>query len=319
MCSAVNARYAREIKTSFPYPIAASFVRLFTDECLDPGSLRLKHILATAEAAARFLGILVLCECREHLEDKGIPAPPALGADFVQRFKRVTWGNWLHFAREGLKWLSEQEADLVVQELPGFYFQTAPAESEAARALGELLTTRNDMSHGNIQATHASEFRALCEQTYPRLETVLEALAFLLDYEVTFVSQIEVLKRRRKDPHFRHRLKRICGDSDNFAGERANLSPFLDSRSIVLRHLDDHRTLSLDPLLVYEEAAGKAPDIFFYNGMESPDAAEYAACRQGGTFRSSACERAAEIAEELQVFLTLCSREPQQQEATHGD
>ncbi len=30
-------RYTREIINGFPYPIAAMFVKLRTDECLDPG------------------------------------------------------------------------------------------------------------------------------------------------------------------------------------------------------------------------------------------------------------------------------------------
>ena len=34
-------RYAREIINGFPYPIAAMFVKLRTDECLDPGPNRL--------------------------------------------------------------------------------------------------------------------------------------------------------------------------------------------------------------------------------------------------------------------------------------
>jgi hypothetical protein len=33
----MKERYARDITSHFPYPIAAPFARLRTDECLDPG------------------------------------------------------------------------------------------------------------------------------------------------------------------------------------------------------------------------------------------------------------------------------------------
>lgn len=58
----MKERYAREIISNFPYPIASYFVRLRTDECLDPGPLRLKYILATAETIGRFLGMITLCQ-----------------------------------------------------------------------------------------------------------------------------------------------------------------------------------------------------------------------------------------------------------------
>lgn len=82
------------------------------------------------------------------------------------------------------------------------YFDRRSKQSPAAQALGELLTLRNSLNHDKIKAMYPHEFRALCEDAYPRLETVLEALETLLDYELTFVSQIEVLKRRKKDPSY---------------------------------------------------------------------------------------------------------------------
>lgn len=309
----MKARYVREIKANFPYPIAAIFKRLFTDDCLDPGPWRLKYIIDTAEAVARFLGVLVLCECREHLEGKDIPVPESLNVDFNIRFKRVSWGNWLHFAREGLKWLQQNQARLIVEELPDFYFKVLPQESDAANALSELLTIRNGLSHGKIQPIHQYEYKKLCDQTYPLLETVLDAMEFLLDYELTYVSRIEVKKRRKREPKFLHRFKKICGDSDCFPGDEEKLALFMDPRNLVFVNLENHRYLNLNPLLLYEEAAGKAPDIFFYNGMDNPGSADYSACRHGGNFNSGKAERegkieserAAEIAEELQGFIDL--------------
>ena len=192
-------------------------------------------------------------------------------------------------------------------KLADVYFDRLPKESLAAQSLGELLILRNSLNHDKIKAMYPSEFRALCEKAYSHLETVLEALELLLDYELTFVSQIEVLKRRKKDPNFWHRLKKIQGNSSDFPGDRRQLGITLDSRAVILRHPDYDHYLGLDPLLVYEDAAGKAPDIFFYNGMKSDAVVEYAACKHGGQFESDRCERAGEIAEEMQHLLQLFS------------
>jgi hypothetical protein len=313
----MKERYVREVIEGFPYPISTVFVRLRTDECLDPGPLRLKYILATAEAISRFLGVLVLCECRDHIEQQGGILPASLSTDFVSRFGRITWGNWLHFAREGLKWLHQAgKPGLLVAKLVDFYFDRIPQESKATETLGKLLTLRNGLSHERIQAMYPHEFRALCEQAYPHLESVLQALDFLLDYELTFVSQIEVFKRRRRDPSYWHRLKRIRGNSDDFLGERSTLTIMLESNAIILMHPDSGHYLNLDPLLVYEDVAGKAPDIFFYNGMRGDAVAEYIACKHGGQFESDRCKRASEIAEEVQNLLRLFS--PQAEERANA-
>jgi len=300
----MKERYAREIMSSFPYPVASSFVRLRTDECLDPGPLRLKYILATAEAIARFCGIIALCECREYIERTGSVPPKSLGNDFSRMFQRPSWGSWMHFAREGLKWLKAEDEKLCCAEITDFYLDSKGKESEAVQALGKLLTFRNQLSHDKIKAMHPHHFSELCDQTYPLLEAVLEAMDFLLDYELVFISQIEVHKRRKHEADFLHRLKVINGHSDDFHGGRDHRTSFMESGNMVLRNIDTAEYLNLDPLLVYEDAAGKAPDIFFYNGMKKPQSAEYAACKHGGGFGSADSAAVNDIAEELEALLS---------------
>ena len=298
-------RYARDIINGFPYPIAAMFVKLRTDEMSGPGPNRLKYLLGTGEAITRFLGVVNLCQARDFAELSNRTPPPALRADFKQRFERIAWGTWLHLARESLRWLLTEQATLLMSEMGPFFFDPLPTDSTAMKALGELLTLRNGLSHDKIKALHAHEFKALCDRAQAHLETVLEALEFLLDYELTFISQIDVDKCRRHDPTFRHQLKKLIGNLDDFEGDRNNQTFPLDSHAVILRHQDSGRSLNLDPLLVYEAAAGKAPDIFFYNGMKNPERADYIACKHGGSFEGGSSERAAHLAEELTMLLTV--------------
>jgi hypothetical protein len=297
----MDEAYARELITSFPYPIASAFVRLRTDECLDPGPLRLKHTLATGEAIARFLGIIVLCDVREQIEATGT-LPQTLAADFIPAFKRPSWGVWLRIVREGLQWLDRSAGSISCRELLALMASEAQ-RTAPAQALARLLAIRNDLTHERIKAMHLAEYRVLCDETYDALAQVLEALRFLLDYELSFVSQIEVCRRRHRQAQFVHRFKAIDGHSEDFAGQRATLASFMDSRAIIWRRRGEHAYLSLDPLLLYEEAAGKAPDIFYYESMRSPETATYVACRHGGSFNSADASRGLEIAEELAALL----------------
>ena len=298
-------RYAREIISGFPYPVAAMFVKLRTDECLDPGPNRLRYLLGTGEAITRFCGVVNLCQARDFAESSQRTPPQSLRADFKQRFERINWGTWLHLARDSLRWLLTERATLLMPEMDPFFFDPLSKESTAAKALGELLTLRNEFNHDKIKATHTHEFKALCDRAQPHLETALEALEFLLDYELTFISKISVDKRRRHEPTFRHSLIKLIGNPGDFEGDRNDQIFPLDSPAVIWRHRESGRSLNLDPLLVYEAAAGKAPDLFFYNGMKSPERAEYSACKHGGSFEGGASERAAELAEELTVLLAV--------------
>lgn len=140
-----------EIIKTYPYPIASIFSRLGTVECLDPGDRRLNCILDTAEAVSRFLCALVLCLCRDQGEKHSEPAP--LNADFLQNFKRPSWGHWMEFSRDGLKWLAQRKAqDPLALQLAGFFFEPIPKESPAIQALGRLLITEGVYRHYHCYA-----------------------------------------------------------------------------------------------------------------------------------------------------------------------
>lgn len=297
-------RYINEVLASFPYPISSRFTKLGTDECLDAGPLRLQYIWLSSEAICRFLGVVVLCECRELVERKPELAS-SFPSDLAESFKRPSWGVWIVILREGLKYLHQHQAKLLMPELHDFYFDQHQKPSIAAKALDDALALRNAYSHDKLKALHPHQFVALCEQSYPLMETALEALHFLLDYELVFISQIKVDKCRNQPSRFHHHIKKIIGENDEFKGARDSLAFNMDTQAALLLNPDSKRFLNLDPLLVYEARAGKAPDVFFYNGMRAPHKAHYTACKHGESFISKDSERAAILSIELQQLFEL--------------
>lgn len=300
-----------KVVDTYPYPIAGLFSRLGTVECMDPYfDRRLNCILEVAEAISRFLSALVLCQCRDYAEEHPRETPPvALRTDFRKHLKRPSWGHWLQFTREGLKWLMHSEAPApLIHQLAEFYFDRVPRESKSAEALGRLLTVRNDREHGRTPAHYTRQLKALSEETYAELVSVIHGLRFLADYSLTFVHQIEVWKRRHHDPDYRHSVVRIRAGGGDFRASRKSLATPLESQSVMILGAEAGPYLNLDPFLVYEHASGAAPDLFFFNGMDNPSAMEYVACRQGGSFLSAENknkQRATELAEEMESLLNL--------------
>lgn len=160
-------------------------------------------------------------------------------------------------------------------------------------------------STGRRPAHYAPEIKALCEECYGELTTVIQRLGFLAEYQLRSVDQIEVWKRRRHDPNYRHRVVLIRTTGWDFRATDRSLAAPLESKAVMLERGEGGAYLNQDPLLVFENAAGAAQDLFFYNGMDEPKAMEYVACKQGGRFPSAKSARAAELTEEMENLLNL--------------
>lgn len=306
----LDETYARRVIGEFPYPVAKQFTKLRTDECLDPGPLRLKYTLATAEALGRFLGVAVLCECRGRVEEEPLPVPAGLSSRFRVEFGRPSWGFWSRVAREGSKLLRTAGGPRVVRGLDDLWIDGKGGPAPCARALDELLAIRNGLSHDRIKAMLPGEFRSLCGRTWPLLCEALERARLLLEYDLSFVSAIAVEKRRRAAPDFVHRFKKISGVSDDFLGARERLAFPLDSAAIILKDRERAAWLSLDPFYVYDDQAGDAPDIFFLNGLKDRGNVEYAGCHRGGRFFGERTASGDVLADEVRHLLDLFEPAP---------
>lgn len=283
-----------------PYTVASFLTRLVTDEGIDPGPNRLRFILETAEAIARLLGIIGLSECRKAMEGTDATPKIKLSPNFKRDLRSPSFGKWIMFGREACRWQQANKSFSVIKEATDFFFESGKP-SRHSTSLEDLCTIRNGLSHGKIKTMHANDFFSLCARTEPLLESVLNGISFLQSYELIFMNQIEVTRKRRYTPRYKHKLSRLKGESPIFKGGRLVMEgDFMDSSSVLLRHREDGRFLNLDPLLMYEAEAGHAQDLFYYNGRKSKKA-EYIACHHGGDF----LEERREIIAELDLFEEL--------------
>lgn len=279
----MEKRYEREIIDNFPYPIAACFTRLRTRQCKQPSYERLNHIFITAERISRYLASIVISECRAHMEIHAelVGQCPLL---FVEHIKNPSWGNWVRFIREGLIWLHQQQVDLIMPELHDFWFNAGLKPTKAVHALDVLVNIRNDNTAHHLSGLHDNEYPPLCEDTWEKLTIILEALAFLPHYELRFMHKIAVHNIRRRPLVYLHEYSSARGANDDFEADDESKSNLLESEATFLVDPQTRRYLNLEPLMVYEEDAGIAADVFFYKKMSRPENARYAACKKGGKF-----------------------------------
>lgn len=315
----MQKRFEREIISSFPYPIASRFIRLRTRQCKKPSYARLNHIFGTAEIITRYLAVIVISECRAQLESNSDLEGRFL-REFIIPIKRPSWGHWIAFIREGLRWLLQLQVELTVPELHDFWFNHRLKPTKAATLLSELVSMRNEEIGHNFQGLQESEYESLCDETWYKLSVVLEALDFLPDYELRFIHRIEVSNIRRQPTVFIHEYSSAIGCIDDFeAGDDDEQGQLLETEATLLLNPETRRYLNLEPFLIYENIIGRAPDIFFYIGMTMPEKAQYEACKHGGKFnlneidpKSSGEQHKVRMIDELQHFITLFSREGSQ-------
>lgn len=99
------------IEQKYPYPVAVTFRRLETDEYVEPGPVRLKGVLETAERGVHLLALAVLINICEHFRASGpVELPKALTADFERKFAALSFGSMIYFMREGVHFLEERNA-----------------------------------------------------------------------------------------------------------------------------------------------------------------------------------------------------------------
>ena len=308
----MEKRLIRTINDYFPYPIAANFKVLMTDECMDPGPLRLQYLLRTAESIARFLGMVLLLECRRYIEANNEVRPPrALVADFAGKLRKPSFGSWIHIAREGSRWLASEEAELVVPEMRDLFFDDRKKETPIKKAVDKLVEIRNGLSHEKIRAFRTADFETLCSAVNELMEIQLEGLEFLQDISLGYVTSIEVSKNRNAAPSFTHRIKELSGHSDDFEGTRTTFDDYRESDAVIIKYERHDAYLNMEPLLVFDAEAGKASDIFYFAGFSNPRKIVYLGCKHGGDFTSDTCSRSEELEQETTQILSLFSEETQ--------
>lgn len=145
--------------------------------------LRLHRLCDAAEVTVRFLTIVALGETRRGLG--GVPLPGGLLDKLQPNIERPTFGRWWAMLR-ALSGPLAGRSDLVIPELPVFIKEALAPLLEGEDPHQSLIVLRNDIHHsGGTPLATAQHF---LDGWTLRTQSLLDALAFLADTEVSFMQ-----------------------------------------------------------------------------------------------------------------------------------
>jgi hypothetical protein len=264
----------------YPYPVAVLYRIIAGMNLDDEPDKGLAYILQTAEAIARLLGMITLAELLDFQEKNNVKLPPAITSEFKKNIRRPSFGIWLGFAREGLRFLKSNNTPITIPEMENLFYQ-GKQETPFKQAIDILIKVRNALAHGKMPIdTKKNKLRAVnVSRTY--LDTALAELEFFEGISFGYINTIEVEKKRRQEPVFHHKGKTLQG---GIIGKGINLNSeqayFKETNTVIVQY-DTDNYLDLYPFYIYDESNGDAADVFYYNGMEGKQL-EYIGIDPGG-------------------------------------
>lgn len=298
----------RHISERYPYPIARWVKLLSTSEYARPSRDRLDRTHDAAEGVARFLAAMLIGECRVVLENQAPAAVPGSLKRVPSAVQSPSFGAWVAVARELASWLRTSGVTLTIPLLLDFFSQSGGQPAPGFLALDRLKERRNKLEHFNRVPETPDEIEAACDEAMRDLDEVLSELAWMEKVSLAQMCEIQVHKRRRYPPRFKHLLSQLSGPLPDGEAATHDLDRYRESDAVIVQIEGEGGYVNLEPLYVFEKNAGRAADLFFLNGV-ADGALEYVGCKVGKKFVTddTRCRRREEFREELQYLVTLFS------------
>ncbi len=263
---------ADQVVKGFPLPIGVDLERLFTVEMNKPDRGRLDQILRILERTMQFTSFVMLSQLLEERITGKNQLPSEFTTQFTKRFSTLTMGNYA--------WLIRNIGDIFVKnkEEPFIPELTNIFNNKFYKKLDFWVPERNDVGHFQINLT-TEEIEKRCFEYQEKLTDILSNLAFFIKYPLVTITDIRVLKRKRKKARYRHEIKTLRGASSNLSNEEC-CDEFSDNHSVLLLKTlknPPNAYLNLSPLIIdthtevlnKEEQFNILKDIFLYTKWQN--------------------------------------------------
>ncbi len=139
-------------------------------------------------------------------------------------------------------------------------------ETEFYQACVFMEALKSELEAGGVKARKMEVF---CVEGEVRLGVILNQLAFFVNYQMTTIKGIEVIKGRHKKARFCHNKVTLDRTTEGLADEWAEYDRFTDNNSVIF--LEDGggapEYLSLSPFIIDENAltGHECSKLFFYS------------------------------------------------------
>lgn len=281
----MNRRLIRTIENDFPYPIAAEFRLLNTEEYLEQDENRLKQLLKTAESTVHFLAAISLIDLAENiLRNKDIEIPDTFIKEFGGRITRTSFGKWVALMREVVKIFKNNNIPMFVEELADYFVKGKSSESDAQFAFNKVTTIRNKLAHLDSVPTK-KDIENFCIETEEHLETILSELDFIQDYPFLFVNNVCVTFLKWQQPKYVHAFSEVIGNASKFRAYKKKLKGLVNTPAVIITKDKEEDYLNLEPMIIYSDEGEKGiTDIFLYTDWDKNKGVKYRPVWVGGAY-----------------------------------
>jgi hypothetical protein len=237
---------SNNLTKSFPWPVGIELRRLLSGnmERLDRG--RLDQLLKTIERTMQFLSFVMLIQLLEETINRKLEIDSGFRKEFLRRFSTLSMGNytWLIRAIDGQ--FRKNQIIPFMEELnetlnPKFF-----------EKLDFWVPERNEIGHYLINLTE-EEIEVRCNEYIDKLQDILSQLAFLINYPLITITEIQLIKHKREQEHFHHNMLLLNSSSSSFLGKIQEFDKFTDTHSVILvKSLKNaaEQFLNLSPLII---------------------------------------------------------------------
>ena len=237
---------SNNITKAYPWPIGIELRRLLSGnmERLDRG--RLDQILKTIERSMQFLSFVMVTQLLEESINNKVELPKNFKKEFGRRFGTLSMGNFTWMIRAIHKIFQENKISPFMQEMQN------KLNSNFFGKLDFWAPERNEIGHYLINLTE-EEIEVRCSEYMEKLKVILSDLAFLIKYPLITITEVQLIKHKRKQEHFNHNMLLLNSSSSSFLGKVQDFKNFTDTHSVLLvkslKNAPD-QFLNLSPLII---------------------------------------------------------------------
>jgi hypothetical protein len=237
---------SNNLTKSFPWPIGIELRRLLSGnmEKLDRG--RLDQLLKTIERTMQYLSFVMLIQLLEESINKKLQIDEGFKKEFPRRFSTLSLGNFTWMIRSIDKLFRNNQITPFMEE------QQDIMNSKFFEKLDFWVPERNEIGHYLINLTE-EEIEVRCNEYIDKLEEILSQLAFLINYPLITITEIQLIKHKREQGHFNHNMLLLNSSSSSFLGKIQEFEKFTDTHSVILvKSLKNaaEQFLNLSPLII---------------------------------------------------------------------
>lgn len=299
---------ADQIVKNFPLPIGVELRRLFNAGMERPDRGRLDQIFKTIERTMQFTSFVMISQLLEETIAKNYRPTDGFTKEFSRRFTMLTMGNYAWLINTLGAIFTENRITPFLPEMTRIF------RNEFYKKLDFWAPERNDIGHYTINLTDEVT-QSRCYEYQEKLTDIVSNLAFFTKYPLVTITDICVLKTKRKRALYNHAIKPLRAASADMRQEE-NCDTYADNHSVLLlKSLKNppDAYLNLSPLIIDthpevlntpEKIRNVRKDIFLFTKWQN-ERLHYL-----GTEATEKCDLRplscyAQLVEEYKEFLTI--------------